>query len=62
LGIDLEALGFDTDRRAGLVGSPEVLIPRVAYAQEQARREQRFAVALVEVSQEAQRKLLGPPR
>jgi hypothetical protein len=62
LGIDLEALGFDTERRADLIGSPEALIARVAYAQEQARREQRFAVALVEASQEAQRKLLGPPR
>jgi hypothetical protein len=39
LGIDLEALGFDTNRRADLVQSPEALISRVAYAQEQARRE-----------------------
>lgn len=62
LGIDLEALGFDTERRADLLGSPEVLIARVAYAQEQVRRQQRFAVALVEASQEVQRKLLGPPR
>jgi len=62
LGIDLEVLGFDTDRRADLVGSPDALISRVAYAQEQARREQRFAVSLEEASQEARRKLLGAPR
>ncbi len=62
LGIDLEALGFDTDRRADLVGTPEVLISWVAHAQEQARRGQRFAVALEEASEEARRKLLGPPR
>jgi hypothetical protein len=62
LGIDLEALGFDTDRRADLIRDPNVLISRVAYPQEQARREQRFALALEEASQEARRKLLGPTR
>jgi len=62
LGIDLEVLGFDTNRRADLLGSPEALISRVAYAQEQARREQRFAISLEEASQEARRKLLGPYR
>ena len=60
LGIDLEELGFDTSRRADLVGSPEVLIARVAHAQKQARREQRFLVALEEASREARGKLLGP--
>jgi hypothetical protein len=62
LGIDLEVLGFDTDRRADLVRSPEALISRVAYAQEQARRAQRFAVSLEVASQEARRKLLGLPQ
>lgn len=62
LGIDLEALGFDTDRRADLVGEPEVLISRVAYSQEQARKAQRFARALQEAGEQAGRKLLGPPR
>jgi len=62
LGIDLEALGFDTDRRADLVVSPDVLISRIAYTQEQARREQRFAAALEEAGQEARRKLVEPAR
>lgn len=60
LGIDLEALGFDTDRRVDLVRSADTLISRVAYAQEQARREQRFAVSLAKAGQLARRKLLGP--
>jgi hypothetical protein len=58
LGIDLEGLGFDTDWRSDLVRNPEALISRVAYAQEQARREQRFAVALEEAGLEVRRKLL----
>jgi hypothetical protein len=62
LGIDLEALGFDTEHRAELVGSPEVLISRVVYTQEQARRDQRCAVMLDEASQQSRQKLSGPPR
>ncbi len=62
LGIDLEALGFDTEQRADLVGKPEVLISRVAYSQEQARKAQRFAGALQEAGEQARRKLLGPPQ
>ncbi len=60
LGINLEALGFDTEWRADLVRDPDVLISRIAQAQEQARREQRFAKSLAIASEEAQRKLLEP--
>jgi hypothetical protein len=62
LGINLEALGFDTEWRKDFVQSPDALISRVANAQEQARREQRFATSLEDASQEARRKLLGPLR
>lgn len=58
LGIDLEPLGFDTERREDLVRSPEALIARVVNSQEQARHAQRFAAALGEASQEARRKIL----
>jgi hypothetical protein len=60
LGIDVEALGFDSDRRADLLKSPEALISHVAHAQEQARRAERFAGALEEAVEQARRKLLGP--
>jgi hypothetical protein len=46
LGIDLEPLGFDTEHRQDLVRSPDILIARVAYSQEQARRHQSFALAV----------------
>lgn len=59
LGINLESLGFDTDRRMDLVRDPDALISRVAYSQEQARREQKFAFLLKEASQAAERKLLS---
>ena len=62
LGIDLQALGFDTDRRADLIGSPEVLISHVVNTQEAVRQEQRFVVALEDAVQEVRRNLLGPPR
>jgi len=60
LGIDLQALGFDTQRRHDLVTSPDALISHVAHSQDQARRSQRFAVGLEDAGQEARRKLLGP--
>jgi len=59
LGIDLEAIGFDTDQRTSLLSDPNVLIGRFAYAQEQARKSQRFAAALQDASDLARRKLLG---
>ena len=62
LGIDLEALGFDSERRGDLLRSPEALISHVAHSQEQSRRTQRFARALEAAGQEARRKLLGPAR
>jgi hypothetical protein len=62
LGIDLQALGFDTDRRQDLLASPEALVSHVAYSQEQARRSQRFALGLEDAGQDARRKLLAPPQ
>jgi hypothetical protein len=60
LGITLEALGFDTNRRHDLVSSPEALLSHVAHSQEQARRGQRFAQTLLDAGQDAERKLLSP--
>ena len=62
LGIDLQALGFDTERRPDLISSPEALISFVAQTQDIARRSSRFARALEGAEQDAQRKLLGPSR
>lgn len=62
LGIDLQALGFDTDRRHDLLTRPEALVSHVAHSQEQARRSQRFALGLDDAGQDARRKLLGPPK
>ena len=62
LGIDLQALGFDMQRRRDLVASPEALISHVAHSQDQARRAQRFAQGLEEAGTETRRKLLGPAR
>ena len=62
LGIDLEPLGFDSERRGDLLRSPEALISHVAHSQEQSRQEQRFAVALEAAGQEARRKMQGPAR
>lgn len=62
LGIDLTALGFDTERRADLVKSPEALIAYVAQSQDLARRVQRFATALGDAGEETRRKFLGPAR
>jgi hypothetical protein len=60
LGIDVQALGFDTDRRQDLLRSPEALISHVAHSQEQARRGRRFGFALEAAGENASRKLLGP--
>ena len=51
LGIDLQPLGFDTDRRKDLIKCPETLIARVAYAQEFARQENMIFKALKESTQ-----------
>ena len=58
LGIDLEALGFDTDRRKDLLRDPHALISRVAYAQEQSRKSDRFVKALEYAGQAARQKML----
>ena len=62
LGIDLEALGFDSEWRPDLLAKPEALISHVAHAQEQARRVQRFAGVLEHAARQARRKLLEPPQ
>lgn len=59
LGIDLEALGFDSARREDLLKSPEALISHVAHAQEEARQTQRFTAALEGAVDQARRKLFA---
>ena len=62
LGIDLEALGFDSERRADLLKNPDILISHVAHTQEQMQRAQHFALALEEAGQQAKLKLKEPTR
>ena len=59
LGIDLLALGFDTERRQDLITNPEALFSHVMNSQEQARQTGRFALALEDAGREMRRKLLG---
>jgi hypothetical protein len=59
LGIDVEALGFDSAQRDGLLTSPEALISHVTHTQEQVRRTQRFTSALEGAVDEARLKMLG---
>lgn len=60
LGINLEPLGFDTERRGDLVRSADALISHIAHAQEQARRGQKFALVLEQAAQAARRKIAPP--
>jgi hypothetical protein len=62
LGIDLQALGFDSPLRHDLVTNPDALVSHVAHAQEESRRSQRFAGGLEDAGRDARRKLLGPLR
>ncbi|MBN1782730.1 hypothetical protein JW948_16460 [bacterium] len=62
LGIDIEILGFDTDRRGNIIENPESLIDYFADAQEKARREKRFAKSLNKAGQDAFGKFFGPSR
>jgi hypothetical protein len=58
LGLDIEPLGFDTERRADLISMPENLVMHVANTQDVSRRGDRFARLLLESSNDASRKML----
>ena len=53
LGLDIEPLGFDTDRRQDLITNPENLVMHVANTLEVSRRGNHFARLLLESSSEA---------
>ena len=59
LGIDLLALGFDTQRRHDLITNPEALFSHVMNSQEQACRTGRFALALEDAGREMRQKFLA---
>jgi hypothetical protein len=58
LGIDIEVLGFDTERRSDFTAIPESLVAHVANTQEVSWRENRFAHKLIESSSDFSRKIL----
>lgn len=58
LGIDIEALGFDTDMRTELIDSPEALVSHVANTIDMARREARLAKTINATAEKAKKKLL----
>jgi hypothetical protein len=60
LGLDLVALGFDTQLRAGLIAKPENLVAHVANTIEVSNREKRFAGTLIEYGQQVTRKAHVP--
>jgi hypothetical protein len=57
LGLDIQPLGFDTDRRADLISVPENLVMHVANTQEVSRRGNQFARILLESSNNASLKV-----
>ena len=59
LGLDLEALGFDTDMRGQLIKSPEVLVSHVANTIEASKREKRFTQVLRSTADKVDRKILS---
>lgn len=58
LGLDIEPLGFDTDRRQDLISNPENLVMHVANTQEVSKQGTRFSRLLLESSNDASNKLL----
>jgi len=58
LGLDVEALGFDTARRADLIAMPEILVAHVANTLEVSRRGKRFAQTLIESGKDISNKML----
>lgn len=57
LGLDLAALGFDTDRRSDLIGNPEVLVAHVANTLEVSKRHAGFARALLKAGEQIGKKM-----
>ncbi|MDW7760671.1 MAG: hypothetical protein SCM96_08540 [Acidobacteriota bacterium] len=57
LGIDIEAIGFDTKWRSKLIEEPETLISRVAYTQEQVSKNNRFITVYEKVGRNIRDKL-----
>ena len=62
LGIDLQPIGFDTDRQETLIESPVALLSKIANALEESRKAQRFAAGFEQAREEISQKLLGPAR
>lgn len=58
LGLDIEPIGFDTDRRTDLISMPENLVMHVANTQEVSRRGNRFAQLMLKSSNDASLKIL----
>jgi hypothetical protein len=62
LRIDLQGLGFDTDRQQDLIEQPAALLSKVAHALEESRKAERFAAGVERASEEIRQKRLGPAR
>ena len=60
LRIDLQGLGFDTDRQQDLIEQPAALLSKVAHALEESRKAERFAAGVERASEEIRQKRLGP--
>lgn len=59
LGLDIEALGFDTDMRETLIKNPEILVYRVANTMEESRKASRMFKVLNSSVQHMSTKLLS---
>ena len=60
LRLDVEELGFDTDRGLELLEQPAALLSKVAHALEESRKAQRFAGGVERANDEIRQKRLGP--
>ena len=60
LGLDLVALGFDTEQRSALIENSENLVSHVANTVEWSKHENHFAAALLKSGQEVTRKMPLP--
>jgi len=56
LGIDLASLGFDSPRRGELLSRPEILQAHISNTIEYSKREERFAMIVIEGSKEIAKK------
>jgi hypothetical protein len=59
LGLNLEALGFDTDMREKLIEDPKVLLYHVANTIESSKRENRLALMLRSAADQVDRKTIS---